>query len=76
MMLVQQGNTLMKLKNRANLFLVVRDFEKDGFTEVPIAGFLTLQSAEEYAGVCAQEFEERDIKMFLFKVIPLIYYDM
>ena len=66
----------MKLKNRANLFLVVRAFENEVLDEVPIAGFLTLQSAEEYAGVCAQEFEERNIKMFLFKVVPLIYYDM
>jgi len=63
----------MKLKHRSNLFLVVRESDD---TEIPIAGFLTLSSAEEYSGTCQQEFEERDIDGFTFKVVPLIYYDM
>jgi len=63
----------MKLKNRSNLFLVVRESED---TEIPIAGFLTMESADEYAGACQQDFEERNIDNFEFKVVPLIYYDV
>jgi len=63
----------MKLKNRSNLFLVVRESDD---TEIPIAGFLTMESADEYAGTCTQDFEERNIDGFSFKVVPLIYYDM
>ena len=63
----------MKLKNRSNLYLVVREFEDD---EVPIAGFLTMASADEYAGSCHQDFVDREIFDFKFKVVPLIYYDM
>ncbi len=63
----------MKLKNRSNLFLVVRESDD---TEIPIAGFLTLESADAYAGVCQQDFEERSIDGFTFKVVPLIYYDV
>jgi hypothetical protein len=63
----------MKLKHRSNLFLVVRESYD---TEIPIAGFLTPESADEYAGVCQQDFEERNIDGFTFKVVPLIYYDM
>lgn len=67
----------MKLKHRSNLFLVVRE-EADtaASTEIPIAGFLTAESADEYAGTCDQEFEDRNIDGFVFKVVPLIYYDM
>lgn len=63
----------MKLKNRSNLYLVVREFDDD---EVPIAGFLTMESADEYAGACHQDFIDREIFDFKFKVVPLIYYDM
>jgi hypothetical protein len=63
----------VKLKHRSNLFLVVRESDD---TEIPIAGFLTPESADEYAGVCQQDFEERNIDGFTFKVVPLIYYDM
>ena len=63
----------MKLKHRSNLFLVVREFEDD---EIPIAGFLTPESADEYAGACEQEFIDREVFGFKFKVVPLIYYDM
>ena len=63
----------MKLKHRSNLFLVVREYE---YEECPIAGFLTLDSAEGYAGVCQQDYEEREVDGFVFKVVPLIYYDM
>jgi hypothetical protein len=63
----------MKLKNRNNLYLVVRESED---TEIPIAGFLTMESADDYAATCQQDFEERNIDGFLFKVVPLIYYDM
>jgi len=73
----------MKLKNRSNLFLVVRDREGHETllgtlhqVEVPIASFLTLESADEYAGVCTQEYEERKIDGFSFKAVPVIYYDM
>lgn len=62
----------MKLKHRSNLFLVAREY---GDTEVPIAGFLTLERADEYAGVCQQDYDERNIDGFFFKVVPLIYYD-
>lgn len=62
----------MKLKHRSNLFLVVRESDD---TEIPISGFLTLESAEEHAGVCQQEFDERNIDGYTFKVVPLIYYD-
>jgi len=62
----------MKLKNRSNLFLVVRE---EAETEIPIAGFLTPESADEYAGSCQQDFEDRGIDGFVFKVVPLIYYD-
>jgi len=64
----------MKLKHRSNLFLVVREYEEE--REYPIAGFLTMESADEYAGVCAQEFLERNALGYVFKVVPLIYYDM
>lgn len=63
----------MKLKNRNNLYLVVRVSED---TEIPIAGFLTPESADEYAGSCQQDFEDRNIDDFEFKVVPLIYYDV
>lgn len=63
----------MKLKHRSNLFLVVRESDD---TEIPISSFLTLESAEEYAGVCQQEYEERNIDGFAFKAVPVIYYDM
>lgn len=63
----------MKLKNRNNLYLVVRESDD---TEIPIAGFLTPESADEYAGSCQQDFEDRNIDDFEFKVVPLIYYDM
>ena len=73
----------MKLKHRSNLFLVVRESDDTEIlpgtlhrVEVPIAGFLTAESADEYAGVCDQEFEERNIDGFTFKVVPLIYYDV
>ena len=67
----------MKLKHRSNLFLVVREETDTAVsTEIPIAGFLTAESADEYAGVCQQDFEERNIDGFTFKVVPLIYYDM
>jgi hypothetical protein len=67
----------MKLKNRSNLFLVVREnIRGDYVAEIPIASFLTLESADEYAGVCAQEYEERKIGGFSFKAVPVIYYDM
>jgi hypothetical protein len=62
----------MKLKNRSNLFLVVRESDD---TEIPIAGFLTTECADEYAGSCQQDFEDRGIDGFTFKVVPLIYYD-
>lgn len=62
----------MKLKHRSNLFLVVRESDD---TEIPIAGFLTPERADEYAGVCQQEFDERNIDGYMFKVVPLIYYD-
>lgn len=67
----------MKLKHRSNLFLVVR--EVAGVTaldEIPIAGFLTLESADEYASVCQQEMLEHNITEYSFRVVPLIYYDM
>jgi len=63
----------MKLKNRSNLFLVAREFENE---ECPIAGFLTLESADAYAASCQQDYEDREVDGFLFKVVPLIYYDM
>jgi hypothetical protein len=68
----------MKLKNRSNLFLVIRENLLGTLhqVEVPIASFLTLESADEYAGVCAQEYEERKIGGFSFKAVPVIYYDM
>lgn len=62
----------MKLKHRSNLFLVVREYDE---AEIPIAGFLTLERADEYAGVCQQDYDERNIDGFEFKVVPLIYYD-
>lgn len=66
----------MKLKNRSNLFLVVREeVDTVASTEIPIAGFLTPESADEYAGSCQQDFEDRGIDGFVFKVVPLIYYD-
>lgn len=63
----------MKLKNRNYLSLVVREY---GEEQIPIAAFLTFDRAEEYAGVMQQEFVERNIDGFVFKAIPLIYYDM
>lgn len=64
----------MKLKNRANLFLVVRrKFLSQ--EEVPIAGFLTLDSADDYKASCEQEFEDKNIVGYEFKVVPVIYYD-
>lgn len=66
----------MKLKTRNNLFLVVRHATMAlAGSETPIAGFLNLESAEEYAGVCQQEFKEKNIEGFAFRVVPLIYYD-
>jgi len=72
----------MKLKHRSNLFLVVREYGDTEMhkgtkplSEVPISGFLTMERADEYAGVCQQDYEERNIEGFVFKVVPLIYYD-
>jgi len=64
----------MKLKNRSNLFLVVRH-TKGEVDEIPIAAFLTLESAEEYAGSCQQQFEELRVEHYVFTVVPVIYYD-
>lgn len=66
----------MKLKTRNNLFLVVRHAMLAlAGGEAPIAAFLNLESAEEYAGVCQQEFKEKNIMGFSFRVVPVIYYD-
>lgn len=65
----------MKLKNRAYLFLVVRNLVSNGEGQLPIASFYTMEGAEEYAGVCQQEFLERNINEFSFEVVPVIYYD-
>lgn len=65
----------MKLKNRSNLFLVVREFRFNE-NETPIAAFLTLDSADEYAGACEQEYADNNIDGFEFKAVPVIYYDM
>lgn len=65
----------MKLKNKSTLFLVVRrKFLSQ--EEVSIAGFLTLDSADDYKGSCEQEFEDKKILGYRFKVVPVIYYDM
>lgn len=64
----------MKLKNKSTLFLVVRrKFLSQ--EEVPIAGFLTLDSADDYQASCEQEFEDKKIVGYEFKVVPVIYYD-
>lgn len=65
----------MKLKNKANLFLVVRrKFLSQ--EEVPIAGFLTIDSADDYRASCEQEFEDKKVTGYSFKVVPVIYYDV
>lgn len=64
----------MKLKNKSTLFLVVRRklLTKE---EIPIAGFLTTESADNYKGSCEQEFEDKKVTGYSFKVVPVIYYD-
>jgi len=64
----------MKLKNRSYLFLVVRQ-PKGSEQQLPIAAFYSLESAEEYAGVCLQEFLEKGTEEYLFNVLTVIYYD-
>lgn len=65
----------MKLKNKSTLFLVVRR-KVLSQEEVPIASFLTPESADDYKGSCEQEFEDKKIVGYKFKVVPVIYYDM
>lgn len=65
----------MKLKNKSTLFLVVRrKFLSQ--EEVPIAGFLTLDSADDYKASCEQDFEDKKVVGYSFNVVPVIYYDM
>lgn len=66
---------MKKPTNRSFIFLVVRSNSLDATEEVPIASFLTQESAENYAGTCAQEFEDRGIAGFTFKTQCIIYYN-
>lgn len=63
----------MKLKSKNNLFLVIRRNYQG--TEIPIAAFLTPESADNYSGECTQDFLDRGITEFVFGVVPVIYYD-
>jgi hypothetical protein len=66
---------MKKPKNKNYVFLVVR--ENNPFTQenTPIACFFSLDSAEEYAGKCTQEYLDRGYKDISFSTTPLIYYD-
>jgi hypothetical protein len=64
----------LKLKNRATLFLTIRQDSRT-HSEIPIAAFTTMERAEEYAGVCLQEFLDKGITEYVFGVVPVIYYD-
>ena len=63
----------MKLKSKSNLFLVIRKDLKGN--EIPIAGFLTPESADNYAGECTQQFLDKGITEFVFGIVPVMYYD-
>lgn len=63
-----------KLKNRGTLFLTIRQDARNQ-SETPIAAFVTLERAEEYAGACLQEFLDKGITEFVFGTVPVIYYD-
>jgi len=63
----------MKLKSKNNLFLVIR---KDlNHNEVPIAAFLTAESADNYSGECQQNFLDKNITEYVFGIVPVMYYD-
>ena len=64
----------MKLKNKTTLFLVIRRKFKTQ-QEIPIAGFLTLEAADDYKTSCEQEFVDKKIVGYTFDVVPVIYYD-
>lgn len=64
----------MKLRNRDTLFLTIRKNANNN-SEIPIAAFRTLERAEEYAGVCLQEFLDKGITEFVFGTVPVIAYD-
>lgn len=63
----------MKLKSKNNLFLVIRE-DLNG-TEIPIAGFLTAESADNYAGECQQTYLDKNITEYVFGIVPVMYYD-
>ena len=48
----------------------------NGETEgVPIAGFATEQSADNYAGACEQEFKDKGIYAYVFRTHYLTFYN-
>jgi hypothetical protein len=59
-------------KTRDTIYLVVRLAPDD---TTPIAAFRTPDRADEYAGACTQEFEERGYLNVFFEVQAVIYYD-
>ena len=61
-------------KNRDFLFLVIRQTKNETLV-CPIAVFNSLEKAEEYAGQCTQEFEDKNIQFHEFLVKPVIYYN-
>lgn len=63
---------MKKPNNRSFIFLVVRDASQK---TVPIASFLTQEAADNYAGTCAQEFEDRGIEGYSFSTQCIIYYN-
>jgi len=65
----------MKLpKTKTGLFIVMRYLmsSDDG---IPIGIFVTNAAADDYAGKCEQEFEDKNIKAFTFRVVYTMFYN-
>ena len=65
----------MKLpKSKTGVFVVERHIngETDG---VPIAVWLTEESADNYAGACEQEFKEKGIYAYVFRTHYVTFYN-
>ena len=65
----------MKLpKSKTGLYVVERHI--NGETEgVPIAVWLTEESADNYAGACEQEFKEKGIYAYVFRTHYVTFYN-
>lgn len=64
----------MKQKTKTYLFVVERH-EMASQEGVPIAIFVTEESADNYAGACEQEFKDKGILAYRFKTHSVMFYN-